>query len=70
MQLKLNKSTIDIISRECCLSGIIQTQVMRVQKTTKRLESRFGLAGALLSPQIYYSCRVHKQIIVITSHPS
>ena len=59
MQLKLNiliKSTIDITSGELCLSGIIQTQVLRVKKkTTKRFEKRWvvPLHSALLG----LSCR-------------
>lgn len=50
MQLKLylfNKSIIDIISREHCLCGVIQTQVMRVQKNDEALREKVGNVLAL-----------------------
>ena len=50
MQLKLyliNKSTLDIIPREFCLSGIIQSQVMRVQRNDELLREKVGSAPAL-----------------------
>lgn len=44
LKLMFNMLTIDIISRDFCLSGIIQTQVMRLQKNDEAHREKVGSA--------------------------